>query len=255
MLLKYRASHVRQIQKALQQMNLKLVNVLSDVTGGTGLGIIRDNIVAGVRDPMQLAQHRDWCCGKTQAQIAQSLEGDYWVEHVFVLRQAVELYDIYTQKLATCDAEIARHLAVFPPQVDLEEQPLSPPTPRPCSRQKNHPTTGLRLALYQLTGVDLTQADGLDVLTVQTIVSEIGTDMSKWKTVKHFTSWLGLCPHNHKTRGKIVRTRTKKTNNRANLAFRLAAATLWHGNSALANFYRRMRTKLGTPKAVVATAH
>jgi transposase len=254
MLLHYRASHIQHIQKALEQMNLKLNNVLSDVTGVTGLRIIRD-IIAGVRDPEQLAKHRDWRCGKSQAEIAKSLCGDYRVEHVFALQQAVELYDVYTEKLQACDLQIEQHFATFSPQVDLNEQPLPPPKRRPCSPQKNQPKGDLRRVLYQLAGVDLTQVDGLDVLSVQVILSEIGTDMSKWKTVKHFTSWLGLCPHNDKTGGKIKRVRTRKTDNRANLAFRLAAATLHHSKSALGNFYRRMRSKLGAPKAVVATAH
>lgn len=254
MLLRYRASHIQHIQKALQQMNLKLTNVLSDIVGRTALCILRD-IVAGVRDPQQLAQHRDCRCGKTEAEIAKSLEGDYRPEHVFALQQALELYDIYTEKLKACDQEIEHQLAQFTPQVNLEEHPLPPPTRRPTTRPKNHPRTDLRPALYQLAGVDLTQIDGLDIATVQTILSEIGTDMSKWRTVKHFTSWLGLCPHNEKTGGKVIRTKTKKTDNRANLAFRQAAASLIHSKSALGNFYRRMRTKLGTPKAVVAAAH
>jgi transposase len=254
MLLRYRASHIQHIQKALEQMNLKLANVLSDVTGVTGLRILRD-IIAGVHDPEQLAKHRDWRCGKSDSEIAKSLTGDYRREHLFALQQAVELYDIYTAKLQACDEEIATRLSQFTPQVNLEEQPLPPPTRRPSNRAKNYPKEDLRPSLYQLAGIDLTQVDGLEVLTVQTILSEIGTDMSKWKTVKHFTSWLGLCPHNAKTGGRVIRTKTKPTNNRANLAFRQAAAALVHSKSALGNFYRRLRTKLGTPKAVVATAH
>lgn len=254
MLLRYRAGHIQHIQKALEQMNLKLSNVLSDVTGVTGLRILRD-IITGVHDPLQLAKHRDCRCGKSEADIAKSLQGDYRPEHLFSLQQAVELYDFYTDKLQTCDSEIERHLAQFTPQVDLNDHPLPPPTRRPSTRPKNHPSYDLRPSLYQLAGVDLTQVDGLDVLTVQTILSEIGTDMNKWKTVKQFTSWLGLCPHNAKTGGRIVRSKTKPTNNRANLAFRQAAAALAHSKSALGNFYRRMRSKLGAPKAVVAAAH
>lgn len=254
MLLRYRASHIQHIQKALEQMNLKLNRVLTDVTGVTGLRILRD-IIAGVHDPEQLAKHRDWRCGKTQAEIAKSLTGDYRPEHLFTLQQSVELYDLYTLKLQACDEEIEQHLAAFAPQVNLDEHPLPPPTRRPSNRPKNHPRNDLRPSLYQLAGVDLTQIDGLDVATVQTILSEIGTDMSRWKTVKHFTSWLGLCPHNAKTGGRVIRTQTKPTNNRANLAFRQASASLGHSKSALGDFYRRMRTKLGTPKAVVAAAH
>ena len=254
MLLHYRASHIQHMQKALQQMNLKLTSVLTNIAGTTGLRIIRD-IVNGVRDPQQLAKHRNYRCGKSEAEIAKSLAGDYRSEHVFALQQALELYEAYTEKLTACDAQIEQQFAQFPPQVDVAEQPLPPPTRRPSNPGKNYPGYDLRLALYQLSGVDLTQVDGLEVLTIQAILSEIGTDMSKWKTVKHFTSWLGLSPQNDKTGGKVFRTKTKKTDNRANLAFRQAAAALVHSKSALGNFYRRMRAKLGTLKAVVATAH
>jgi transposase len=133
---------------------------------------------------------------------------------------------------------------------------LSPLAPRPSGiRPKNDPPSDLRPLLYQMAGVDLTQIEGLSILSAQTILSEIGSDMIKWPTVKHFTSWLGLCPNNAKTGGKIIRTQTKKTDSRANLAFRQAATTLARSKSALGNFYRRMKAKLGTPKAVVATAH
>lgn len=254
MLLRYRASHVQQIQKALHQMNLKLMNVLSDVTGQTGLRILRD-ILAGVRDPQQLAKHRDHRCRRSEEDIAKSLEGDYRAEHLFALGQAVELYDIYTEKLQACDVQIEQHLARFQPRIDIEQYPLPPSTRPPALKPKNDPPTDLRPALYQLAGVALTQIDGLNILSIQTILAEVGTDMSKWRTVKHFTAWLGLCPHNQKTGGKIIRTKTKKTDNRANLAFRQAAATLGRSKSALGVFYRRMKAKLGTPKAVVATAH
>lgn len=254
MLLRYRASHTQHIQKALHQMNLKLTNVLSDVMGQTGMRIIRD-ILIGVRDPHQLAQHRDHRCNKSAEEIAKSLEGDYRREHVFALQQAVELYDIYTEKLQACDAEVEQQLAQFQPRIDIEEQPLPPATRPRAIRPKNDPPTDLRPALYQMAGVDLTQIDGLHILSIQAILSEIGTDMSQWKTVKHFTSWLGLSPHNEKTGGKIIRSKTKKTDNRANHAFRLAAATLGRSRSVLGGFYRRMKAKLGTPKAVVATAH
>ena len=109
--------------------------------------------------------------------------------------------------------------------------------------------------LYQMAGVDLTEIDGVNSLTIQVVLSEIGTDMSKWPTVKHFTSWLGLCPHNDKTGGKVIRTRTRKTQNRAAAALRLAASSLSHSHSALGGYYRRMRAKLGAPEAVTATAH
>jgi hypothetical protein len=235
-------------------MNLKLTNVISDVTGVTGLRIIRD-ILSGQHDPKELAKHRDHRCRKNEVEIAKSLEGDYRNELLFTLRQTVELYDLYTEKLRACDKEIEQQLAYFEPKIDINEQPLPPATRPPAIRPKNDPPSDIRPALYQMAGVDLTQIDGLNILSIQSILSEIGTDMSKWPTVKHFTSWLGLCPQNQKTGGKVIRTKTKKTDSRANLAFRQAAASLGRSQTALGNFYRRMKTKLGTPKAVVATAH
>jgi transposase len=218
------------------------------------MSIIRD-IIAGVRDPQQLARHRHLNCAKSEAEIAKSLEGDYRVEHIFALQQAVELYDVYTEKLHATDREIEQQMAKFSPQVNLEEHPLPPASRRASDRPKNHPIADLRPSLYEMAGVDLTQVDGLDVLTVQRILSEIGIDMSRWETVKQFTSWLGLCPQPEKTGGKVIRTRTKKTNNRANIAFRQAAQALTRSNSALGQFYRRMRAKMGAPKAITATAH
>jgi transposase len=220
----------------------------------TGLRIIRD-ILSGQHDPKELAKHRDHRCRKNEEEIAKSLEGDYRNELLFTLRQTVELYDLYTEKLRACDGEIERQLACFEPKIDIKEQPLPPATRPPAIRPKNDPPSDIRPALYQMAGVDLTQIDGLNILSIQSILSEIGTDMSKWPTVKHFTSWLGLCPQNQKTGGKVIRMRTKKTDSRANLAFRQAAASLGRSQTALGSFYRRMKTKLGTPKAVVATAH
>jgi transposase len=254
MLIRYRASHIQHMQKALQQMNLKLTNVLSDVTGNTGMNIIRD-ILSGMREPQQLAKHRDHRCRKSETEIAKSLEGDYRHEHVFALQQAVELYDVYTEKLQECDREIEQQMAQFRPKINLDECPLPPATRPRGIHAKNDPSNDLRPSLYQMAGVDLTQIEGLHILSVQTILAEIGTDMSKWPTVKHFTSWLGLSPNNAKTGGKVIRTKTKKTDSRANLAFRQAAATLGRSKSTLGNFYRRMKARLGTPKAVVATAH
>jgi transposase len=254
MLVSTRARHIQHMQKALQQMNLKLTNVLKDITGQTGMAIIRD-ILKGVRDPQQLARHRHHCCAKSEAEIAKSLEADYRSEHLFALKQAVELFDVYTEKLHACDLEIEAQWAKFTPKVDLQEQPLPEPTRRPSNRPKNHPKNDLRASFYQMAGVDLTQVDGLDILTVQTLLSEIGTDMSRWPSVKHFTSWLGLSPQNDKTGGKVIRTRTRKTSNRANLAFRQAARALTRSQSSLGQFYRRMRAKIGPPKAITATAH
>lgn len=254
MLLRCRARHIQHMQKALHQMNVQLTNVLSDITGVTGMKIIRD-IVAGNHAPQQLARYRDWRCAKSEAEIAKSLQGDYRPEHLFALQQAVELYDVYSEKITACDGAIEQQFAQVPTQGDVPEAPGPPARRASRSRPKNHPAFDLRTQLYHMAGVDFTRVDGLDVLTVQSILSEIGVDTTKWATVKHFTSWLGLSPQQDKTGGKVVRTKTKKTDNRANLAFRQAAATLKHSKSALGHFYRRMRIRLGTPKAIVATAH
>lgn len=251
MLLRCRASHIQHMQKALQQMNLQLTQVLSDITGATGLLILR-TIVAGNHDPQQLAQYRHQNCTKSETDIAKALTGDYRPEHLFALQQALELYDCYSDKIQICEQHIEHQLAQLNPQL---KHPLPPKKSRKRRKTKNQLASDLRQQLHQIAGVDLTAIDGLNVLIVQTILSEIGTDMSKWPTVKHFTSWLGLSPQNDKTGGKVVSSRTRKTTNRANLAFRQAAVSLKHSQSALGVFYRRMRAKLGTPKAVVAAAH
>jgi transposase len=250
MLLRSRASHIQHMQKALQQMNVQLMQVVGDISGTTGLRIIRD-IVSGNHNPTQLAKHRDCRCAKSEAEIAKALQGDYRLEHLFVLRQALELFDFYTQQVQTCDTQIEAVLSQLPQSSETE----LPPPARRGGKAKNQPNYDLRTYLYQCLGVDLTAVPGLDVLSVQTILSEIGTDMSKWATVKHFTAWLGLCPRPDKSGGKVLRSHTTKTKNRANLAFRQAAAALQHSHSALGQFYRRMRTKLGTPKAITAGAH
>jgi len=250
MLLRYRAAHIQHIQKALELMNLKLTNVLSDITGVTGMKIIRA-VLAGEHSPKVLAQYRDRRCTKSEADIAKSLEGNYKDEHLFALQQAVELFDFYSQQIRACDAQLESMYARF----DLRDQPGTLPPAKKRTRSKNHPDFDLAQSLYRMTGVDLTQIDGLEALSIQTILTEIGTDMSKWPTVKHFTSWLGLCPNNRVTGGQVKQRSRQKTKNRANLAFRRAAQSLARNDSALGAFYRRIRAKHGGPKAVIATAH
>jgi len=250
MLLRYRAAHIQHVQKALELMNLKLTNVLSDITGVTGMKIIRA-VLAGERNPEVLAKYRDRRCTKSEAEIAKSLEGHYKEEHLFALRQAVELFDFYTQQIQACDAQLEAMYARF----DLPDQPGTLPPAKKRKRSKNHPDFDLAQSLYRMTGVDLTQIDGLEALSVQTILTEIGTDMGRWPTVKHFTSWLRLCPNNKVTGGQVKQRGRQKTKNRANLAFRRAAQSLARSQSALGAFYRRIRAKHGGPKAVIATAH
>jgi transposase len=245
---------IQHMQKALQQMNLKLTNVISDITGTTGMAIIRD-IVAGQRDPYKLALHRDLRCASSQDAIAKSLEGHYKPEHVFELQQALQAFDFFRQQIKDCDVEIEKLYATFEPKVDVNDKPLPPPKCKRNKPQGNQPDFDLRLYLYQMAGVDLTQIDGIDALIVQKVLSETGVDMSRWKTVKHFTSWLSVCPHNDKTGGKVIKSATKKSQNRAAAALRMAAQSLSHSKSALGGFYRSMRARLGAPEAITATAH
>ena len=252
-LLQSRATHIQHMQKALHLMNVQLTNVLSDITGVTGMNIIRA-ILAGRHDPHYLAHFRDPRCAKSEEEIAKSLQGNYRREHLFALRQAVELYDFYTTQITACDCEIEQQYASLQAQVDPEQAPL-PPAKRSGAKSKNSPDYDLRTALYRITGVDLTAIDGLNVLNVQTIVSEVGIDMSKWPTSKHFCAWLGLAPNNEISGGKPLRTDTKPVKSRANLAFRQAAQALANSKSALGAYYRHMRARFGPPVANVATAH
>ncbi len=251
MLVKYRARHIQHMQKALDLMNLKLNMVLSDITGVTGMKIIR-SIVAGERNPHVLAQLRDGRCKHSEETIAKALTGHYKPEQVFTLKQALEMYDFYGQQIAACDAELERLYEQFEPP---ERPGTPPPKPKKEKRRKNQAHFDLSQSLYKMTGVDLTAVDGLDALTVQTILTEIGTDMSKWPTVKHFASWLRLAPNNKVTGGKVKRRGTLPTQNRANTAFRLAAQSLARSNTALGACYRRVRAKHGPGVAITATAH
>lgn len=252
MLVQYRSAHIQHMQKALTVMNLRLTNVLSDITGVTGMKILRA-ILAGERDPQVLAQCRDERCARSEAEIAKSLEGHYKPEQLFVLQQAVELYDFYDQQLQHCDAELEARYRQFDPP---EDPATPPPAPRTTKRRKNQAHFDLAPALYRLTGgVDLTQIDGVDALTIQKVLSEIGTDMSKWPTEKHFASWLRLCPNNKVTGGKVKQRGVQPTTNRASTALRVAAASLKHSDSALGAYYRRIRARSGAPAAVTATAH
>jgi transposase len=252
-LLRYRTVHVQHMDKALQQMNLKLTSVLTDITGFTGLSIIRA-ILRGERDPHHLAQYRHGRCHHNQEEIAKALTGNYRSEHLFALQQAVELYDIYNEKMAACDQEIERLYATFEPVGNIQEQPL--PSGKVYRKQTgNSLTFDARTCLYQIAGVDLTAIDGLHVSLVQKIISEIGVDMTPWPTVKHFASWLRLCPYRDISGGRVLRTKTKKTTNPATQAFRMAAQAVSRSDTALGAHYRRMRAKLGPSQAIVATAH
>lgn len=240
---------IQHMQKALEQMNVKLTEVVSDITGKTGMTIIR-LILAGERDAATLATHRDPRCKRDRATLVQALQGTWRQEHVFALEQAVARYDFLQAQIIACDQQIEACLQAFEPRAEIEKA-----SQRPRRRQGNTPDFDVWPYLYQMTGVDLTQIDGIDVLSALKIISEIGLDMTRWPTAKHFAAWLGLCPGNKISGGKRYRSRTKPTANRAAAALRMAAQTLSHSHSALGAYYRRMRARLGAPGAITATAH
>ena len=253
-LISYRSSHIQHMQKSLHLMNIQLDNVIGDITGYTGMKIIRD-IVDGERNPKELASYRDPRCKKSEEDIAKSLEGNYKAEYIFQLKQSLDLYDYYGQLIKDCDLEIKKKYSQFTYKLTDEEQEKLAEIVIKRIPKKNEPNFDLHGYLYKICGVDLTKIDGLNVLSVQTIISEIGVDMSKWPSEHHFTSWLGLCPYNDISGGKVLKTRTKKTKNKANKALRMAAQSLYRSKSALGAFYRRMKARLGPAKAITATAH
>lgn len=249
MLVRCASRHVQHMQKALNQMNLHLHHVITDLTGVTGLAIV-DAILAGERDAHRLAALRDRRIKATAAAIAKALVGDYRKEHLFTLRQARELYQTYQLQIQACDHEIEAHLAKI-------ESRTSEPVPGPAARkpERNQPRFDVRSHLHRILGVDLTAIPGLSAITTHTLYSEIGADLSKFRNVKHFTSWLGLCPDNRVSGGKPLETRTRKVGSRAAYALRMAAYTAGRSHTPIGDFFRRMRARLGAPKAITATAH
>lgn len=243
---------VQRMQKALVQMNVQLPLVVSDITGVTGLRILRD-IVAGQRDPQHLAQHRDVRCRASEAELLAALRGNYRAEHVFVLQQNLELFDIYQQQLAACDRTIEGHLAHLAVTAS-SASPLPAARRRPRKAKDNEPAFDLRTPLHQLTGVDLSQIDGIGPYNALRLLSEIGTDMTRWPTVKHFTSWLTLAPQNRISGGRLLSSRTQPSANRAATILRMAAMALGRSQTALGAFYRRLAFRIGKAKAITATA-
>lgn len=250
-LVRLSGQHIQRMQKALQLMNLKLTKVLGDVTGVTGLKIIRA-IVAGEHDPHQLARLRDRRCQHSKEEIAQALEGRYRAEHRTELRLCLTLWDKYQEVIAELDQEIEAHLATMRRQSEL---PPLPPQARKRGRKPHDPRFNVREALYYATGVDLTAIEGIDELHALTLVSELGSDFTKWPTVKQFTSWLGLCPNWQQTGGKVKSSKTRQGKGRAAQALRLAAWSLVRSKSYLGAYLRRQRSRLGAAKAITATAH
>jgi transposase len=251
-LVEYAASHVQHMQKSLMQMNLQLHHVVSDVTGATGMTIVRA-ILAGERDPSTLARFRDVRCKASVETLRDALTGSYRSEHVFALRQAVELYDAYHAKIDACDAEIERCLASLNEGREASSTPL--PKARNRSHPRNEPDFDIRSALYILAGgIDLTQIHGIGPYAALRLVGECGIDMTRWPTAKHFTSWLTLAPGSKISGGRVLSSRTRRSANRATALLRLCAVTVGKTATALGAFFRRLAARAGKAKAVTATA-
>ena len=250
-LLDYAAAHIQHMQKAMMQMNLQLHHVVTDVTGLTGMAIIRA-IVAGERDPNVLATHRDRRCHASVETVSQALVGNYREEHVFALTQALELYDVYQTKVTACDKQIEAILKRLKKNAAPPAAKLLPVRRR--TRQPNAPAFDARAALHAILGVDLTQFAGIGPSVALKLVGECGTNLAAWPSAKHFTSWLALAPHNKISGGKVLSSKTRRTSNRAASLLRLAAGTVGRTDTALGAFYRRLSARIGKAKAITATA-
>jgi len=248
MLLRNQGRFVQHMQKALTQMNIQLANVISDVVGETGQKILRA-IVDGERDGQALAKLRNARIQASEDEIAKSLQGNWRVEHLFALKQALDAFDFCATQLAECDTQIQAQLQALHVRED------EPAKGKKRGRARNAPKFDLRTQLFQMCGVDLTRIDGIDVTTALVVVSEVGADMGKFPSDKHFASWLGLCPGTKITGGKVMSGKTKRCANRAAQALRLAAAALRSSQSALGAYYRRLCARMDKPKAVTAAAH
>jgi len=251
MLTQTASMHIQHMQKALQQMNLLLHNVVSDITGVTGMKIMKA-ILAGERDPRVLARNRHEGCKNSSATIAKSLVGNYREEHLFALRQAVELYEMYQAKIADCDQAIVKQLEKQP---DVTDDGPPPPDKPIQARDRLRDGADVRELIFKKSGVDLFAIPGLAADTLLTLASEVGFDMTPWKTEKHFSSWLGLCPGTKRSGGKVLDAKTKRNPNRAAQAFRMAASSLYASRTALGAFHRRVKARTGGQQAVTATAH
>jgi transposase len=245
--------HLQHMQKALDQMNVQIHHVISDLSGTTGLAII-DAILAGERDPQRLAKLRDWRIKATEETIMKSLVGDYREEHLYVLRQSLECYRMCQRLIQELDVEVKRRMAQLPARVD--------PVVRPIARERNPRKTprrteplDLRTELYRAFGVDLTQVPGINPLTAQAILTEVGPILSRFPTAAAFCSWLRLCPEPKISGGQVLSSKTRPTKNRAALALRLAAQALHRSQTYLGDYFRRMKARLGAPKAITAVAH
>ena len=253
------SQHVMHMHKAMTQMNLQLHHVIADITGTTGLAIV-DAILAGERDPVQLAALRDWRIKASEETIQKSLVGTWRSEHLFTLQQSRDLYRTYLQQIVACDHAIETTLAAFEPRVDPGEKPLPPDRKRNRSghrhrRKQGHDTPfDLRTEAYKLFGVDVTQIPGLETMALP-LFSEVGRDLSRWPTASQFVSWLALCPDNDISGGRVLWRAARPVKTRAGHLFRLAAHSLHRSPTPLGDYLRRMKARLGPAAATTATAH
>jgi transposase len=241
------------MQKALTQMNLQLHTVITDLTGSTGLNIVR-SILAGVHDPEQLAAHRDPRCKAAEAELVAALTGNYRAEHLFSLRQNFAAYEFHLGQIAECAAAVEALLQNLAAQQPSPSSALPPPRRK---RTANHhaPHFDIRTPLHRLTGgADLSQIDAIGPQAALQLVAEIGTDMSRWRTAQHFTSWLTLAPNNKISGGRLLSSRTPPSANRAAAVLRRCAMSLTRARTALGAFYHRLAVRIGKPRAITATA-
>jgi transposase len=248
------AEHTMHMQKALSQMNLQLHNVLSEITGVSGLAIL-DAILAGERDPVKLASLCNWRVRSPRETVAKSLEGDYRPEHLFALRQSLIGFRLYQKLMAEVDHELELRMRELPRAEAAPEQ--MPPRTKKCIYQRagNEPAFDLKAELFRIAGVDLTDVPGISTITAHTILMEVGRDVSRFRNASAFASWLGLCPEKQVSGGRVLSTRSRKVKNRAAIALRLGAHCLYRAKNYLGEFHRKMKWRLGAPAAVTATAH
>lgn len=250
---------VQRMQKALTEMNVQLSTVISDLSGVTGMRILRA-IVNGERDGAQLAKFRDANIKASQETIARSLEGTWWPEQLAILKRQLVDWDHTQAQIAGCDKDLEQMMKRLP---SAEAKPAPPQPPRPAGTSgkrrrkkasKNQPDFEIAAELRRITGVDLTRIDGIQAMTVETVITEAGPDMRPWPTENHFVSWMGLAPRKDTSGGKIIRKRTTRVVSRSATALRMAASTLKESQSYLGAQFRRLRSRLGAPKAITAMA-
>ena len=239
--------HLLRVQKALDQMNVQLHHAVSDITGLTGLAIL-DAIVAGERSPAALARLRHYRCQKSELEIAKALEGDWREEHLFTLRQSLEAWRFHQKLMGECDQQIAGHMDALEDQGEATAQPPA----KAWAKQADEP---MRQQLLAKFGVDLTEVEGISLQTALVFLGEVGTDVSKFASAEHFASWLGLCPDNRITGGRTHDAHTRKVKNRLATALRMAVQSLHRSKGELGDWFRRLRSKLGTKAATTGAAH